>query len=155
MVKQVELTCSGCGIVFKRNYSSTKYSDHHYCNRECYLAVVSKNKELPDFKPITKDIYWYKCSAILKWAKYNYGFNTHFVSQMKRQIDVSKKELTDKQQFAIDNIIEKCKIDLEIFWDSRWPVKPTKQPYLKGFLNAMKRMFDEHGKRFDKAKAKN
>lgn len=101
----------------------------------------NKGKPLPEFKPITKDIYWYKCSAILKWAKYQYNFNCNFVRQMKRQIDVTKKELTDKQQFAIDNIIEKCNIDLEVFWDSRWPVKPSKQPYLVGFLTSLKRMF--------------
>lgn len=138
MVNKIELHCDGCGVTFERALSATKYSAHHYCSKLCYHKSFKKD-EPSYYQPVSKDIYRYKCMAVLKWYKCNRhtNFKPFFIERLKKQLDINKKPLTEKQKKAVDNIIEKWEIDVKTVWDSRWPV--LNQSIFQKFIGYFKR----------------
>jgi len=51
-----------------------------------------------------------KIDAILDWANENYWFDTGFVDSLSEQLE-RKGRLTDNQESALDNLIEKFDIN--------------------------------------------
>lgn len=61
---------------------------------------------------MSKRSYAEKCEAIIAWAEDRDDFDTGMVESVAGQIE-SGRELSWKQEQAIDNIIERWHIDIE------------------------------------------
>lgn len=59
-----------------------------------------------------RETYIEKCRHILNWADEHPEFDETFVKSVMGQMEHANREPTDKQAVAIDNIIERFKIDL-------------------------------------------
>lgn len=59
-----------------------------------------------------RESYINKCENIILWSEERPDFNVDFVKSVLEQLEFSTKSPSAKQAEAIDNIIEKFKIDI-------------------------------------------
>ncbi len=55
--------------------------------------------------------YYDKCEAIMEWAEGHLNFDTDFIEDMIKRME-DERELTEAQEAAIDNIIERWGIEI-------------------------------------------
>ncbi len=68
------------------------------------------NKKLIDFTSYEANSQFTKINLVLEWAKNQPNFDSNFIKSLKTSCERTGK-LTDKQQIALENIINKWKIE--------------------------------------------
>jgi len=71
--------------------------------------------------------YFRKIHSILQWATTQNNFDTSFIESVQENM-IKYRNITARQQQAIDNIIDKCEIDINIDYMKLNPIKTEINP---------------------------